>query len=318
MNQKLIKGGHTSHLTHHTSNRGITLVALVITIIVLLILAGVTINMVLGDEGIIGKAELASKKQEEVSQKEEEDIKNSSMNAEFISAGIKELTYTSKALTGSGEVNQLTKLGYIVEGNKVYKQNSEGNKELIATKVMIGDLNEDGVINSSDSTLLIQAYSNDGFQEEYQKIVADCNFDGWINLEDETILEQIYLAGSYTIDQNTKPKNVSEIFFESKQEYMDRLLIEIGIDNKIVEKEWQRRYNLYIKPNTVKLSTLYKARDEYILIASICDASDNWFDADKDDGTTYLKNGDTLWIAKTDNKTGLLFDNEVGKIIITE
>ena len=36
--------------------RGITLIALVITIIVLLILAGVTINMVLGDDGIIAQA----------------------------------------------------------------------------------------------------------------------------------------------------------------------------------------------------------------------------------------------------------------------
>lgn len=38
---------------------GITLVALVVTIIVLLILAGVTISLVLGENGIIGKAKLA-------------------------------------------------------------------------------------------------------------------------------------------------------------------------------------------------------------------------------------------------------------------
>mgnify|MGYP003295177576 CR=1 FL=1 len=40
--------------------RGITLVALVVTIIVLLILAGITITYVLADDGIFGKAELAS------------------------------------------------------------------------------------------------------------------------------------------------------------------------------------------------------------------------------------------------------------------
>ena len=57
--KKLVKGGHTSHLPLHTSNRGITLIALVITIIVLLILAGVTINMVLGDDGIIQNAQTA-------------------------------------------------------------------------------------------------------------------------------------------------------------------------------------------------------------------------------------------------------------------
>ena len=42
-----------------TSNAAVTLVALVITIIVLLILSGVTLNMVMGDNGIIKKAQLA-------------------------------------------------------------------------------------------------------------------------------------------------------------------------------------------------------------------------------------------------------------------
>ena len=41
------------------AQKGITLIALVITIIVLLILAGVTINMVLGDDGIIQNAQTA-------------------------------------------------------------------------------------------------------------------------------------------------------------------------------------------------------------------------------------------------------------------
>ena len=39
--------------------KGITLVALVITIIVLLILAGVTLSGLFGDSGIIGNAEKA-------------------------------------------------------------------------------------------------------------------------------------------------------------------------------------------------------------------------------------------------------------------
>ena len=42
--------------------KGITLVALVVTIVVLLILAGVSINLVLGDNGIIKKAQEAKKR----------------------------------------------------------------------------------------------------------------------------------------------------------------------------------------------------------------------------------------------------------------
>ena len=50
---------------------GITLIALVITIIVLLILAGVTIAMLTGDNGIISKAMQAKIRTEEAKETEE-------------------------------------------------------------------------------------------------------------------------------------------------------------------------------------------------------------------------------------------------------
>ena len=50
------------------NNKGITLVALVVTIVVLLILAGVSINAVLGDNGIIAKAKDAKTKSAEATQ----------------------------------------------------------------------------------------------------------------------------------------------------------------------------------------------------------------------------------------------------------
>ena len=50
------------------NNKGITLVALVVTIVVLLILAGVSINLVLGNNGIIAKAKDAGTKSAEASQ----------------------------------------------------------------------------------------------------------------------------------------------------------------------------------------------------------------------------------------------------------
>ena len=50
------------------NNKGITLVALVVTIVVLLILAGVSINLVLGDNGIIAKAKEAQRKSAEATQ----------------------------------------------------------------------------------------------------------------------------------------------------------------------------------------------------------------------------------------------------------
>ena len=82
--------------------KGITLVALVVTIVVLLILAGVSINLVLGDNGIVKKAQGAKTKSAEASQndltsmdelaKELEDVINENGNIDDESKFMKENT----------------------------------------------------------------------------------------------------------------------------------------------------------------------------------------------------------------------------------
>lgn len=64
--------------THKKSigDAGITLVALVVTIIILLILAGVTINMVLGQNGLIQKSKIAKEKYENAALDEKAQLKN--------------------------------------------------------------------------------------------------------------------------------------------------------------------------------------------------------------------------------------------------
>ncbi len=52
----------TSKYQRSTSNSAITLVALVITIIILLILAGITLSLTLGDNGIFNKAQISKEK----------------------------------------------------------------------------------------------------------------------------------------------------------------------------------------------------------------------------------------------------------------
>ena len=53
---------------------GITLIALVVTIIVLIILAGVSISMIVGDNGIITQAENAKKETQKAEVKEKAQI----------------------------------------------------------------------------------------------------------------------------------------------------------------------------------------------------------------------------------------------------
>ena len=69
MNSKL-----TRSKEKYSKQSGITLIALVVTIVVLLILAGVSINAVFGDSGIIKKAQDAQNKANESAQKDMEQI----------------------------------------------------------------------------------------------------------------------------------------------------------------------------------------------------------------------------------------------------
>ena len=93
MNQKTVGVGVLDNPHFEGNNqKGITLIALVITIIVLLILAGVTINMVLGEDGIIGQAQGASEAQKNAEQKQQHEINNA----------YKEILRTEKNLSGIG------------------------------------------------------------------------------------------------------------------------------------------------------------------------------------------------------------------------
>ena len=64
------------NLQRNKKTKGITLIALVVTIIILLILSGVTINMLLGEEGIIKIAQESKNTWETTVTKEQEGLKN--------------------------------------------------------------------------------------------------------------------------------------------------------------------------------------------------------------------------------------------------
>ena len=73
MNKRKFFKGFYKHCLEQkeAKNSGITLIALVITIIVLLILAGVSINLAIGENGIIEQAQNANLKQKFAKYKEE-------------------------------------------------------------------------------------------------------------------------------------------------------------------------------------------------------------------------------------------------------
>ena len=68
-----------------TSQNGITLIALIITIIILIILAGITINLTVGDNGIFSKAKEARKQHEIADAREKIEIAMLDIQTEKIS-----------------------------------------------------------------------------------------------------------------------------------------------------------------------------------------------------------------------------------------
>ena len=68
------KNGENDSIIKKLNQKGITLVALVVTIVVLLILAGITINMLLGENGIIRIAQEAKNTWENAVTNEQESL----------------------------------------------------------------------------------------------------------------------------------------------------------------------------------------------------------------------------------------------------
>ena len=98
-------------MKYFRKSRGITLIALVITIIVLLILAGVTIATLRGDNGILTKAEEAKLSTELSGYKEalelykvEKYSENSNFEEETLTAGKVELNYNTKPTEETGNI----------------------------------------------------------------------------------------------------------------------------------------------------------------------------------------------------------------------
>ena len=119
-------------------NKGITLIALVITIIVLLILAGVSIAMLTGDNGILSKAQSAKVETDKSNEKEQIDLAvlNSKMNdkndlsidKQKLGDALSEID----GLTGlPSDTNYATSIIFPLEvtgkTGTIYKINGEGN-----------------------------------------------------------------------------------------------------------------------------------------------------------------------------------------------
>ena len=95
--------------------KGITLIALVVTILVLLILAGVALNLALGENGLFNQTKLAVEKYKDAQNKEEEQLQIAT-NAMLGNVEVREGTVTIDGATLQGILDRLTALEQTSQG----------------------------------------------------------------------------------------------------------------------------------------------------------------------------------------------------------
>ena len=213
--------------TNLRKSNGITLIALVITIIVLLILAGVAISMLSGENGILTKAAEAKTKTEEGQKQEETALESMELETYF---QIENLKYkcSNGYITGidNEEKAKNLKLALEKQGYKLYKKDQTtevGNDEKltigmvvkkdtqkIATIIILGDVDGSGDINVLDTNAVQNALADGTPIRDYYKIAADIDGDGEITDLDATAITNA-LTGGNIINQYIYAKSPNKI-----------------------------------------------------------------------------------------------------------
>ena len=184
--------------TKFKNAKGITLIALVITIIVLLILAGVTIATLTGDNGILNQAGKAKDKTTEAESIERVKVEvagsygtDGKIDLDQLNKNlrnIKGLTYNKNDLSDTNKINNLpatvTLNGYdiVIAGN--------GS---VTKKLTVADAKANGTVFVDDKTTITDAYGNSVTIPKGFKIASDSATDvtGGIVIEDATYTNTI-------------------------------------------------------------------------------------------------------------------------------
>ncbi len=259
-------------------NQGITLIALVITIIVLLILAGVAIAMLSGENGILKKAAEAKVNTETASQREEETLASMELQTYLVTENKKtKATYGYISNIKIGEkvselLNDFPKDQYIVcdkDGNKLAEdktlgtgmtlRDNSGNKKGMI--LIFGDINGDGDVDLSDAgyaSNVVSGGSTDvGFGEDCFKIAADVNGDGIVNNEDADIILNWNTVGAIKIDQSQPIRDPNSIKLYTRQCLIDEKIEGFPENYKKEYNEADRCYYVELsKDDTLTVETL--------------------------------------------------------------
>ena len=172
------------------SRRGITLIALVVTIIILIILAGVSINIVLGENGIINMAKKAKEDMEIATQDEQ-----------------KQLDYLEAIINGTKAIKYVKEEGYVEK--VTFVEDTSGNKFVLPKGFKIAEDSGNNVTEGiviEDDDIIDGIGNNRGNQYVWIPVGED------IKKSDGTTIDII--LGRYDFADGTNDKGADGVSLE--------------------------------------------------------------------------------------------------------
>ena len=195
-----------------TREQGITLIALVITVIILLILATVTLNVVLGEGGLIDRAKQAKNLTEQATLKEQEELNTLMDEYANIMAGDSQQLVTEIILNPTtlelekGETSKLT--ATIVPSNAINKT-IEWNSD----NTEIAQVSQDGTVTAiSEGNTVITARTTDG-----SNIEATCSVT--VNRKLATNVNELIEGDYVNYVDSTGISRLCAVLYDSSSEY---------------------------------------------------------------------------------------------------
>ena len=217
-------------------NQGITLITLIVTIIILIILATITINALLGENGLITMAQKARDKYEESAKNEEQAIEKL-FGEDFAS-------YNGQLYVKDGKI--LNQYDEPIQLNGIYYGygNSEYSKEILTA------LKNRGV------NLIKIGYNYSGGIEPYNKTG---NMEAMYLFIDELLKMDFYIDIIYwsDIDLNTVSSEAIDYFTQITSKYPNNKQILYEICNEPFENTWEevKSYADKVIPEIRKISS---------------------------------------------------------------
>ena len=234
--------------TNYSNQKGITLIALVITIVVLLILAGVSINAIFSENGIINRAKEAQNK---MSQAVENDLKEINELSNYLN---EIMNNNDRGNTGGDTPTQpVTKLlitdaslksnDRTTESQTVIAQDIKGNQVVVPGGFKIAD--DSGI--SVEQGIVIQ----DGSGNQFVWIpVSNINADGSNKIKKDDDSEVEITLGRYTFkrEQNSETglyEDGTSTLVQKGSEYDQTTVAQATSDPKTLDTKYRARSHFY-------------------------------------------------------------------------